>query len=255
MATSAVSDGANFLVLPEYCGGLASDGAVLKPPSAAETEHDFLQGFLCFAKQHRVWVMLGSIAITGPDGKILNRGIVIDDAGNIHSRYDKIHLFDVQLSATETYQESASVIAGHEAAIFDTPFGRMGHTICYDLRFPQLFRALAQAGAEIICVPSAFVKTTGQAHWHVLNRARAIENGIFIVSPCATGEIPGGGSCYGHSLIVNPWGKIVADAGEDTGVIHANIDLEEVKAARGRIPSLAHDRPITVPNNNSRSVA
>ena len=199
--------------------------------------------------------MLGSVAIDAGDGKILNRGYVIDDCGAIRSRYDKIHLFDVQISPTEIYRESAHVVAGGRAAIVDTPLGRIGHTICYDLRFPQLYRQLAQAGAEIICVPAAFTKNTGEAHWHVLNRARAIENGVFIVAPCAIGDIPGGGSSYGHSLVVNPWGEVVVDGGEAPGVVMASIDLDKVKATRARIPSLSHDRPFVVRAATDRSVA
>ncbi len=255
LAEAAVQAGAKFIFLPEYCGGLASNGTALDPPAARENEHGFLQAFRKFADENKIWVMLGSIAITGLDGKIINSGFVIDDLGNIQSRYDKIHLFDVQISETEVYRESTRVTPGRQATILDTPFGCVGHTICYDLRFPHLYRELSQAGAEILCVPAAFVKTTGEAHWHVLNRARAIENGAFVVSPCAVGDIPGGGESYGHSVIVNPWGEVIADAGSAPGVIFATIDIEEVKAARSRIPALDHDRPYTVLESKSRSIA
>jgi len=255
MAENAVTAGAEFLFLPEYCGGLASDGASLVPPAAPEDRHPFLRAFLDFAREHGVWVMLGSIAISGPDGKILNRSLVIDGKGRIHSRYDKIHLFDVQLSPSEVYRESDRVQPGTAARVFDTPFGRFGHTICYDLRFPNLFRDLAHAGAEIICVPAAFVKKTGEAHWHVLNRARAIENGAFIIAPCAIGDIPGGGESYGHSLVVDPWGEVIADGRELPGVVSATIDLDLVAATRARIPSLSHDQPFTLAPVIDRSVA
>jgi len=191
--------------------------------------------------------MLGSIAIDAGDAKILNRGYILDDKGAIQSRYDKIHLFDIQLSAQEVYRESAHVLAGGQAAIIDTPFGRLGHTICYDLRFPHLYRDLAKAGAEIIAIPAAFTKQTGEAHWHVLNRARAIENAAFIVAPCAYGPIPGGGESYGHSLVVDPWGVVVADGGTGPGVVQVQIDLDQVAATRARIPSLEHDRPFARP--------
>ena len=185
---------------------------------------------------------IGSLAIDAPGGKVLNRGYMIDDRGQIRGRYDKIHMFDIELSDTEAYRESDTITPGVEAVVHDTPFGRIGHTICYDLRFPHLFRDLAKAGAEIICCPAAFTKRTGEAHWHVLNRARAIENTCFIVSPCAIGAVPGGGECYGHSLVVTPWGEVVADGGTLPGVVHTQIDLEMVKAIRSRIPSLSHDR-------------
>lgn len=255
LAEAAVSAGADFLFLPEYCGGLASEGTALAPPSAPEETHPVLATFQEFAATRRVWTMLGSIAISGPEDKIINRGYVIDDQGEIRSRYDKIHLFDVQISQTETYRESARVVAGDQAVVVDTPFGRIGHTICYDLRFPDLFRTLAKAGAEIICVPAAFVQKTGEAHWHVLNRARAVENGVFIISPCAIGAVPGGGACYGHSLVVDPWGEVIADGGDIPGLVLTSIDLDKVGATRARIPSLSHDRPFTVSDTNDRSVA
>jgi len=255
LAEAAVQAGADILLLPEYCGGLASDGPALVPPSASETEHPVLTAFCAFAESRKVWVLLGSIAVDGPTGKIINRGFMIDDQGQIRGRYDKIHLFDVQITKTEIYRESTVVEAGNQAVVYDTPFGRIGHTICYDLRFPHLFRELAQAGAEIICVPAAFTRRTGEAHWHVLNQARAIENGVFVVAPCAIGKIAGGGESYGHSLVVSPWGDIVADGGTLPGVVHATIDLDEVAEARSRIPSLRHDRSFAGARAKSRSVA
>ena len=246
LAEAAVRAGAQFLFLPEYCGGLASDGPALIPPHAPEDAHPFLRAFRDFAAAENTWVMLGSVAVTGPEGKIVNRGFILDDKGEIASRYDKIHLFDIQLSESEVYRESARVIAGTRAVVCDTPLGRIGHTICYDLRFPGLYRELAQGGAEILTVPAAFTRKTGAAHWHVLNRARAIENGVFVIAPCATGDIPGGGACFGHSLVVNPWGEVLADGGERAGVVQARIDLDEVGAARARIPSLSHDRDFSL---------
>ncbi len=243
LAIPAVAAGAQFLFLPEYCGGLKSQGSALCPPAASESDHPFLRAFAEFARERKVWVMLGSIAIATTSDKILNRGYVIDDMGTIRSRYDKIHLFDIQLSDDEVYRESAHVVPGGQAVIVDTPFGRLGHTICYDLRFAHLYRDLAQAGAEIIAIPAAFTRLTGQAHWHVLNRARAIENGAFVVAPCAIGPIPGGGESYGHSLIIDPWGKVLGDGGTTPGIVRATIDLAQVAETRARIPSLTHDRP------------
>ena len=172
----------------------------------------------------------------------MNRSFIIDDCGNIISRYDKIHLFDITLSAKKSYRESATVHGGQTAVICQTPLGCFGQTICYDLRFPHLYRDLSQSGAEILFVPAAFTKKTGEAHWHVLNRARAIENGAFVVAPCAIGKVEGGGESYGHSLIINPWGEILVDGGADSGFINVNINLEEVNSARNRMPSLSHDR-------------
>lgn len=242
LAEAAHAAGAEMLLLPEYCGGLRSQRGRLVPPSAPESTHPCLAALRDLAARRRVWINIGSLAIDGPGGKIVNRGYMIDDGGEIRGRYDKIHLFDISLSRTETYCESATVAPGDRAVIHETPFARIGHTICYDLRFPALFRRLAQEGAEIICCPAAFTKRTGEAHWHVLNRARAIENTCFVVSACAIGAIPGGGESYGHSLVVNPWGEVIADGGTLPGVVHARLDLDLVKATSARIPSLGHDR-------------
>jgi predicted amidohydrolase len=163
--------------------------------------------------------------------------------GDVIARYDKIHLFDVDLPSGETYRESNTVEAGDEAVTASLPWARLGLTICYDLRFPQLYRALAKAGAEILTVPSAFTETTGKAHWHVLLRARAIENTCFVVAPAQGGEHANGRRTYGHSLIVSPWGEILAEAGVDPGVITAEIDLNQIAEIRSRLPSLEHDRP------------
>ncbi len=235
---------ADIVFLPEYCGGIASDGSALVPPAAPDSRHPMVTAFQEFAARLGVWVMLGSVAVESPGGRIINRGYMLDDQGEVRGRYDKIHLFDVQLSESEVYRESARVTPGNRAVIHDTPFGRVGHTICYDLRFPQLFRTLAQAGADIIACPAAFTRRTGERHWHVLNRARAIENTCYIVSPCAVGPIEGGGESYGHSLVVDPWGEVVVDGGTVPGVVRAQIDIDRVASARARIPSLAHDRAI-----------
>ena len=254
LAKTAVHAGAGILFLPEYCGGLKTDGARLDPPAAPEHSHPVLAALRTFAADRKVWINVGSVAVEGPGGMIINRGLMIDDRGAVRGRYDKIHLFDIQLSETEVYRESASVLPGERAVIHDTAYGRIGHTICYDLRFPHLYRSLAQSGAEILAVPAAFTRITGAAHWHVLNRARAIENGAFVVAPCAIGPIPGGGESYGHSLVVSPWGEVVADGGDLPGVVQVQIDLDKVGEARSKIPSLTHDREYSVPDDISRSV-
>ena len=255
LAESATSAGAEFLLLPEYCGGLKSEGATLQPPAAPEAEHPVVNGLRDFAAKRGVWVMIGSLAVSGPSGKYVNRGLVVDSAGGIVSRYDKIHMFDIQLSETAVYRESATVAPGAAASLVDTPFGKVGHTICYDVRFPHLYRDLAQAGAEILTAPAAFTKKTGEAHWHILQQARAVENLAYMVSPCAIGPVPGGGEAYGHSIVVGPWGEIVADGGELPGVVPATIDLEKVREARARIPSISHDRPFKSAGDNGAAVA
>ncbi len=242
LAEEAVASGADFITLPEYCGGLKTEGSAFAPPFATEENHPVLKGLRDFAKIRKKYLLIGSIAIKGSAEKILNRSYIIDDFGNIISRYDKIHLFDIKLSEQESYLESATVQGGLKAVICQTPFGSLGQTICYDLRFPHLYRDLSKTGAEILFVPAVFTKKTGEAHWHVLNRARAIENGAFVVAPCAVGKVEGGGGGYGHSLIINPWGEILADGGADSGFINVNINLEEVSSARTRIPSLSHDK-------------
>ena len=255
MAEAAVRAGAQMLFLPEYCGGLASDGARLRPPVEAEAAHPVLAAFREFAAAKRVWMNIGSIAVEGPRGKMFNRGYMLSDTGGIVGRYDKIHLFDVNLSDTAIYRESDTVEPGKDAVMHETPFGRIGHTICYDLRFGQLYRALAQAGAGILTCPAAFTKTTGEAHWHVLNRARAIENTRFMVSACAVGPVPGGGESYGHSLVVAPWGEVLADGATFPGVVHAQLDLEQIATAERRVPSLQHDRPFRLETTNKKDVA
>ena len=255
LAEAAVQAGADVLFLPEYCGGLRSDGHMLVPPVASEDDHPVLAGLIALAQNRGVWINVGSLAISGPNDKFINRGYMIDDLGNIRGRYDKIHLFDVQLSDSEVYRESETVESGAEAVAYDTPYGRIGHTICYDLRFPGLFRALAKGGADIICCPAAFTRRTGEAHWHVLNQARAIENTCFVVSACAVGPIPGGGESFGHSLVVNPWGDVLADGGTLPGVVLASIDLDQVRTMSARIPSLGHDRSYSIKTPHRRSVA
>ena len=254
LAAEAVKSGAVFLGTPEYCGGLVSDGPVLTPPHAHEADHQYLNGLKRFAAQNKVWFLVGSVAITAPQGKIYNRGFLLDDTGTVRSRYTKIHMFDIQFTDADVYRESASVEAGSERVLTDTPAGSLGHTICYDLRFPHLYRELSHAGAQILAIPAAFTKKTGELHWHVLNRARAIENGAYVFAPCSVGDVPGGGAAYGHSLIVDPWGAVIADGGDSPDVVLADIDLAQVSEARSRIPSLSHDKPFTAASALSDAV-
>ena len=246
LAAEAVALGATLLGTPEYCGGLVSDGPALIPPHAIEDDHHYLNGVKHFAAEHGVWFLVGSVAITAAHGKIYNRSFLLDNNGQVRSRYTKIHLFDIQLSASDVYRESASVLAGDEAVLAETPVGLLGQSICYDLRFPQLYRDLSHAGAQVLAVPAAFTKKTGELHWHVLNQTRAIENGAYVFAPCAVGDVPGGGAAYGHSLIIDPIGAILGDGGKHTGVVAAELDLTKVSDARQRIPSLSHDRAYRV---------
>ncbi|MEM7057223.1 MAG: carbon-nitrogen hydrolase family protein [Pseudomonadota bacterium] len=252
LAERAVAQGACLLALPEYCGGLVSDGPALCPPVAEDEAHPVVTALRDFSAKHGVWTLIGSVAVPAPAGPgdeqmLINRGFLVDDKGAIHGRYDKIHMFDIQMSETAVYRESARVAPGDCSALHETPFGKLGHTICYDVRFPHLYRDLAQAGAEILATPAAFTKKTGELHWHILNRARAIENGAYVIAPCAHGAVPGGGEAYGHSLIIDPMGAVLADGGEGPGVITAEIDLDKVAEARGKIPSLSHDRTYSKP--------
>ena len=258
LAGEAVDAGAEFVYLPEYCGGLKTDGGALTPPAAPEASHPVLAALREFARDAGVWTLIGSVAVEGLDDRLINRGFLVDDLGEIKARYDKIHMFDVDFSKTERYRESDVISPGDTAVVVDTPWGGLGMSTCYDLRFPHLYRSLVQAGAEMLAVPAAFTKTSGQAHWHVLNRARAIENGAVLVAPCATGSIPGGGEVYGHSLIISPWGEVLADGGEGVGVIIADVDMDSVASARTRVPSLQHDRPFSLKaktGKDRRSVA
>ena len=239
IAEEAVEAGADILFLPEYCSGLVSKEGALKPPAAPEADHPMVSLFQQFAKRTKVCVSLGSVAVSSASDKIINRAIMINTDGKVISRYDNIHLFDVQISPTEIYRESATVIAGDNASIINFDDFKLAHVICYDLRFPQLFRDLAQAGAEVIAVPSAFMTKTGEVHWHVLNRARAIENGCFVFAPAQCGVHDNGRRTYGHSMIVNPWGKILVEANVNKKqIISTTINIDEIRHSRKKIPSM-----------------
>jgi deaminated glutathione amidase len=243
----AVARGAELVCLPEYCATYGMTGGRLDVGARAEGEHEALHTLSEQARRHQCWLLIGSIGVLAEDGRILNRSYLVDSEGAIRARYDKIHLFDVDLAQGESYRESSTIRPGETATAVGTPFGRLGLTICYDLRFPQLYRALAKAGADVLFVPAAFTRTTGQAHWHVLLRARAIETGAFVVAPSQCGAAPDGRLArYGHSLIVDPWGEVLADGGEDEGVIAVELDHTRVAEARRMIPALRHDRVFEV---------
>jgi predicted amidohydrolase len=202
-----------------------------------EADHAALKAFRALARELRIWLHAGSLSVRVGNDKVANRTYMIDPHGDVAASYDKIHMFDVDLGNGERYAESATFQSGDRAISVDLPWGRLGLTICYDLRFPHLYRNLAQAGADFLAVPAAFTKVTGEAHWHILLRARAIETGCFVFAPAQTGTHAAGRKTYGHALIINPWGEILADGGTAPGVISARIDPAEVKSARGRVPA------------------
>lgn len=239
--------GARLIFTPEMSGVLDRDRARAARSVTAEAADVVLAAVRAAAAEHRVWVQLGSLALRPESGeRLVNRSFLVDDRGEIRARYDKLHLFDVDLPGGERYRELASYVAGEHAVVSSTPWGKLGLTICYDLRFPALYAALAQAGAVLIAVPAAFTQPTGAAHWHVLLRARAIETGCFVIAAAQTGEHPDGRRTYGHSLVVDPWGRVLLDMGDAPGAAVCTIDLAEVAATRARIPSLAHGRPIVL---------
>jgi predicted amidohydrolase len=243
----AKSAGADFITTPENTTLMAPDGGAKLERSFSEDRDSALPAFRALAEELGAWLLIGSLAIKVNDTKTANRSFLIDPKGRIAARYSKIHLFDVDLPSGEKYRESNTVAGGDEAVVAELPWGLAGLTICYDLRFPQLYRKLAQKGAFLLTVPSAFTETTGKAHWHVLLRARAIENGVFVIAPAQGGTHANGRKTYGHSLIVAPWGEILAEAGTEPGIILADIDPALAADARARVPNLLHDRPYKGP--------
>ncbi|MEX2649263.1 MAG: carbon-nitrogen hydrolase family protein [Alphaproteobacteria bacterium] len=237
--------GADFIATPENVALLQRNFAIAKGQARPLAEHPAVVRFGALASELGCWLMAGSIATLEPDGRLANTSVLFDATGGVAASYGKIHLFDVDLPG-KSYRESATYRPGTRAVLAQTPWGPLGMTVCYDLRFPHLYRDLAKAGAVMLSVPSAFTKLTGDAHWHVLLRARAIETGCWVFAPAQHGVHDGGYLTFGHSLIVDPWGRVVADGGEGVGVITATIDLGKVMEVRGQIPSLAHDRPYQV---------
>lgn len=244
----AKADGAEFVATPENSAFMGANAAASVAAGRPEEQHPALQAFRQLAQELSCWLLVGSLAIK-PEGanRNFNRSYLLAPDGEIAARYDKIHLFDVDLPSGETYRESNSIAPGGEGVVANLPFGKLGMSVCYDLRFPGLYRGLAQAGAELISIPAAFTRTTGQAHWHVLLRARAIETGAFVIAPAMWGDHPGNRQTYGHSLVIDPWGKVLADAGDGVGTVTVEIDLSEVAKARAQIPAWRHDPVYTLP--------
>ena len=246
-AREAAARGATFIATPENTTLMAPDGGAKLAHSFDEANDPALPVFAALALELKVWILIGSVAIKVSDTKTANRSFLFAPDGSVTARYSKIHLFDVQLASGETSRESNTVAGGDTAVVADTDMGRIGLSICYDLRFPQLYRKLAQKGAFLFAVPSAFTVPTGSAHWHVLLRARAIENGAFVIAPAQGGIHANGRKTYGHSLIVSPWGEVLAEAGTEPGVIIADIDPALAADARAKVPNLQHDRDFAGP--------
>ena len=253
--------GADFIMTPE-ASNLIESGKRRRDKARHEADDPFLAGMRELARELGIWLLLGSLVIDpsgepGSEGeeRLANRSFLIDAAGKIVARYDKIHMFDIDLPGGESYRESNAYRPGDRTVVAETPWGRLGMSVCYDVRFPQLYRALAQAGADFLAVPSVFTVPTGRAHWHVLLRARAIENGSFVFAPAQWGEHTAGRKSYGHSLIVDPWGEVMADGGEEVGIVTALVDPARIAEVRRTVPSLTHDRTFTPPALAPRPLA
>lgn len=239
----AVADGAGIVFTPEVSNFLFGRRKQTVEAARPEAEDKTLAAMRDLATELGVWINIGSLALAGEqDDRLINRSFLITPNGDIANRYDKIHMFDVELPSGQKFTESRAYRPGEQVSVVETPLGRIGMTICYDLRFPGLYRDLAQAGADILTVPSAFTAETGRAHWHILLQARAIETGCFVIAAAQTGTHQGDRQTFGHSLIIDPWGKILADAGEEPGWIAADIDLGRIDKARQSIPSLNNGR-------------
>jgi predicted amidohydrolase len=248
LARRARDAGADLIMTPEVTDRMEPRRETVLATARTERDHPMLAACRAVARETGAWFLLGSAVVKlEDDARVANRSFLIAPDGGITARYDKIHMFDVDLEGGESYRESRSYRPGDRAVLADLPWGRLGMSICYDLRFADLYRALAQAGASFLSIPSAFTVPTGRAHWHVLMRARAIENFCFVFAPAQSGEHAEGRRTYGHSLIVAPWGEILAEAEDGPGFITAAIDVDKVAEARRAVPSLSHDRPFAPP--------
>lgn len=254
MLRDAVAQGAKFVLTPEVTNCVSTSRRHQQDVLQQESEDQTLAALRSEAADAGIWLLIGSLGLKtdDPDGRLANRSFLIAPDGAVAARYDKIHMFDVQINETETYRESEGYRPGTQAVVVDTPFARIGMSVCYDVRFPKLYQALANAGARIITVPAAFSPVTGAAHWHALLRARAIETGCFVIAPGQTGTHASTSrktrDTYGHSLVVSPWGEVILDAGEAPGVYNFDLNMEEGEAARRRVPSLSNARMFRPPD-------
>jgi len=248
MIREAAAKGADLVCLPEICNLVQKNREEQQKQVRTEAEDPALAAFRALAKELGIWIHAGSLAIRPEEGdRLANRGFLIAPDGTIRAKYDKIHMFDVDLENAESYRESFSYRPGEQAVLADTPWGGYGMGVCYDVRFPALFRDLAGAGAKVLTMPACFTQPTGKAHWHVLLRARAIENGCFVIAAAQCGEHEDGRKTYGHSLIIDPWGEVLADGGPDEGIILADLDMARVDEVRGMVPSLKNGRDYAPP--------
>lgn len=242
----AASGGAQYVQTPENTNIMELKRARLLDILGDVNDTTTLDAFAALAAELGIWLHLGSIVVRLPDDKTANRAVVISPQGEVVATYDKIHMFDVDLAGGESYRESKAYEAGSRAVMTELPWGQLGLSICYDLRFPHLYRTLAQAGADMLAIPAAFTRQTGEAHWSVLQRARAIETGCYVLSAAQGGTHESGRETFGHSIVVAPWGEVIAELGEEPGVLYADIDVSAVAQARSRIPALGHDRAFTL---------
>lgn len=253
LVRKAAAGGAEFVLTPELTNGLSSSRSHQRSVFRHEEDDPTLAALRAEAQAAGVWLLIGSLGLLthDADGRFANRSLLVAPDGSVAARYDKIHMFDVNVSETEVHRESEGYRPGTRAVVAETPFARIGMTVCYDVRFPALYRRLAQGGAQVITVPAAFNHITGAAHWETLLRARAIETGCFVLAPAQTGFHPEtngkGRRTHGHSLAIAPWGEILADAGAEPGVTFVDLDLARVDEARRRVPSLSHDRDFAGP--------
>src|SRR5215470_14807618 len=253
---AAAKDGAELIQLPEMVTMLEPQNRLVLEKAVPEAADPGLAAFRALARETGAWILVGSLLLKEPGAdRVVNRSFLLDSSGGIVARYDKLHLFDVDLASGEQYRESATVIAGDRAVLAPSPWGLIGLSVCYDLRFAYLYRALAQAGASYLSIPAAFTYTTGKAHWHVLVRARAIETGSYVFAANQGGTHAEGRRTWGHALIVDPWGEVLADGGESVGFVTADIDPAEVEKARGMVPALRHDREFAKPSLPSLAAA
>jgi predicted amidohydrolase len=246
MVSEAAGNGAQFVLSPEYCLLMDGSGRVMREGALAADGGSVLAELRALAAQLKIWLLPGSLTLKTDEERIVNRSYLIASDGVVAATYDKIHMFDVTLPDGKVIRESSAYRPGEHAVIAATPWGKLGMTICYDVRFPQLYRTLAQQGAAFLSVPSSFQRQTGKSHWHTLLKARAIENAAYVLAPAMCGEHAGNRQTYGHALIVDPWGEVLADGGEEPGIIFADIDPARVAKIRGMMPSLQHDRPYAV---------
>jgi predicted amidohydrolase len=247
MTREATAGGAHFVMSPEYALMMDGSGRVMRERALDAEGRPALAELQALARELSGWMRVGSLTLRADGERMVNRSYLIANGGRVVAHYDKIHMFDVTLPDGKVIRESSAYSAGDRAVVADSPWGKLGMSVCYDLRFPQLYRALARAGAIYLTIPSSFQRATGKVHWHTLLKARAIENACFVLAPAMCGEHPGNRTTYGHSLVVDPWGEVLADGGEAPGIVYADVDPTQVTRVRAMLPCLDHDRDFRSP--------